>query len=313
MDSSEPQRHAPHPLFEGLTPQLPTRAERRAADRKTRVVRATALGTIPILISGVVAALVGSPVAADANAETRQHPAPPAEPEVDTAAVQSSTGATEHTVSDGESLHSIAALHGIPTAALLALNGLSWRTAVQPGQVLVVSKKPKSSVRSTPVPVTEIAAAPLLRSGQRAVSGNGGGVIAPLSQSMTRNAQIIISVGRELGVPNFGIAIALATAMQESRLENIDYGDRDSVGLFQQRPSSGWGSVAEIMDPRNAAMAFYGGPNSTASTRNRGLLDIPGWQTMSLSRAAQSVQISAFPDAYAQWESSAWNWLFDLT
>ncbi len=313
MDNPEHQHNAPHPLFEGLVPQLPTRAERRAAERKTRIVRATALGTIPLLISGTVAALVGGPIVEDANAETRQHPAPPAEPEVDPATVSSTSGATEHTVTDGESLHSIAAQHGIPTAALLALNGLSWRTAVQPGQVLVVSKKPKTSVRSTPVPVTDITAAPVLRSGQRAVNGNGGGVIAPLSRSMTENARVIISVGRELGVPNFGIAIALATAMQESRLENIDYGDRDSVGLFQQRPSSGWGSIAEIMDPRNAAMAFYGGPNSTASTRNRGLLDIPGWQTMSLSRAAQSVQISAFPDAYAQWESSAWNWLFDLT
>ena len=313
MDTPEPTGHSPHPLFEGLVPQLPTRSERRAAERRVRVIRATVLGTIPIMISGAVAALVGSPVAADANTETRQSPVPPSEPDVVDTQVLSATGATEHTVSEGESLHSIAALHRIPTAALLALNGLSWRTALQPGQILVVGTSPKSSARSGPVPVSNIAAAPVLRSGHRAVSGNGAGVIAPLSPTMKQNARIIVAVGRELGVPNFGIAIALATAMQESRLENIDYGDRDSVGLFQQRPSSGWGSISEIMDPRNAAMAFYGGPNSTASTRNRGLLDIDGWQTMSLARAAQSVQISAFPDAYAQWEASAWNWLFDLT
>jgi hypothetical protein len=140
-----------------------------------------------------------------------------------------------------------------------------------------------------------------------------GGVVTALSAEMTTNARIIIQVGRELGVPNYGIVIALATAAQESHLRNLDYGDRDSVGLFQQRPSSGWGTVSQIRDPRYAARAFYGGPASTTPGSTSGLLDVSGWQRMSLTDAAQAVQRSAFPEAYAKWEVSAWNWLFELT
>lgn len=103
--------------------------------------------------------------------------------------------------------------------------------------------------------------------------------------------------------------VALATAMQESNLYNLasdvlpestqyphqgSGADHDSVGLFQQRPSSGWGTVAELMRPSYAARAFY-----TA------LAEIPGWQGMSVTAAAQAVQISAFPDAYAQHEERA--------
>jgi len=136
-----------------------------------------------------------------------------------------------------------------------------------------------------------------------------GGSITPMSAEMRQNAAIIVRVGRELGVPEYGIVIALATAMQESSLRNISWGDRDSVGLFQQRPSSGWGTVAQIMDPAHAAKLFYVG----RSGYTRGLLDIPGWQSMTLTRAAQAVQISAYPDAYAKWEASAWAWYFELT
>ena len=130
-----------------------------------------------------------------------------------------------------------------------------------------------------------------------------------MSAEMRQNAAIIVRVGRELGVPEYGIVIALATAMQESSLRNISWGDRDSVGLFQQRPSSGWGTVAQIMDPAHAAKLFYVG----RSGYTRGLLDIPGWQSMTLTRAAQAVQISAYPDAYAKWEASAWAWYYELT
>ena len=128
---------------------------------------------------------------------------------------------------------------------------------------------------------------------------------------MATNARIIIQVGRELRIPNYGIVIALSAAAQESKLRNLDYGDLDSVGLFQQRPASGWGTVSQIRDPRYAAKAFYGGPASPCN--NPGLLDIEGWQNMSVTQAAQAVQISGYPNAYAKWEVSAWNWLFDLT
>jgi peptidoglycan DL-endopeptidase CwlO len=108
------------------------------------------------------------------------------------------------------------------------------------------------------------------------------------------NAALIIQVGQQLGMPAYGQQIAVATAMQESRLRNLDHGDRDSLGLFQQRPSMGWGTREQILDPRYASTTFY--------TRLR---DVPNWQQMSLWQAAQSVQHSAFPQAYQQWAQLA--------
>ena len=96
--------------------------------------------------------------------------------------------------------------------------------------------------------------------------------------------------------------IALATSMQESTLMNINYGDRDSLGLFQQRPSQGWGTVAQIQDAVLSTKAFYG---VATHTSNPGLTDISGWQSMSVTAAAQTVQRSCCPDAYAKWESLA--------
>jgi hypothetical protein len=139
------------------------------------------------------------------------------------------------------------------------------------------------------------------------------GSITPLNDERRGNAQIIIDVGRELGVPDYGIVIALATAMQESSLRNINWGDRDSVGLYQQRPSTGWGTVEELLDPAYATRLFLGGASNPNTGRTRGLLDVSGWETMTLTDAAQRVQISAYPQAYAKWEASAWAWLYELT
>ena len=139
------------------------------------------------------------------------------------------------------------------------------------------------------------------------------GAITPLNDTRRANASIIVQVGRDLGIPDYGIVIALATAMQESSLRNIDWGDRDSVGLYQQRPSSGWGSVEQIMDPVFATKAFFGGPSNPNPGRTRGLLDYSGWESMSLTVAAQKVQRSAYPEAYAKWEASAWAWLEELS
>ncbi|MGW2544388.1 C40 family peptidase [Kitasatospora sp. NPDC001574] len=104
-------------------------------------------------------------------------------------------------------------------------------------------------------------------------------------------AQQIVATGIALQVPARGQVIALATAMQESRLRNLSYGDRDSLGLFQQRPSQGWGTPAQLQDPVYASTAFY-----------KALLKVAGWQELPLTVAAQKVQLSGFPDAYAQWE-----------
>ncbi|MFD7712214.1 C40 family peptidase [Streptomyces sp. NPDC059786] len=126
-----------------------------------------------------------------------------------------------------------------------------------------------------------------------------------VTEEQMGNAAIIVHVGEKTKVPDDGLVIAIMTALQESQLRNIDYGDRDSVGLFQQRPSAGWGSVEEIMDPNYSAMAFYGGPNHPSPPNPRGLLGVPNWQQMDKGSAAQAVQVSAFPDAYAKWEGVA--------
>lgn len=140
-----------------------------------------------------------------------------------------------------------------------------------------------------------------------ALIGAGGGsapgtTYGSLSEEQRRNARTIIGVGKGAGVPSYGWVIALATSMQESTLLNINYGDRDSLGLFQQRTSQGWGTEAQILDPVLSSKAFYG---VASHTSNPGLLDISGWQSMSVTRAAQAVQRSCCPDAYAKWESLA--------
>lgn len=140
------------------------------------------------------------------------------------------------------------------------------------------------------------------------VTGADGTAIPGLSTNpadrakQLENAATIISVGVDLGVPARGWVVALATAMQESTLLNLDYGDRDSQGLFQQRPVSGWGTVEQITNPVLASKAFYGRADHT---NNPGLLDITGWEDMPVTVAAQAVQRSAFPLAYAQHEDTA--------
>jgi hypothetical protein len=122
--------------------------------------------------------------------------------------------------------------------------------------------------------------------------GDGGRV--KLSPAQRRNAETIIAVGRKMHVGPRGQEVALATAMQESRLRNLSGGDRDSVGLFQQRPSQGWGTPAQIHKPRYAARQFY-----------QHLKRVRGWKGMQITDAAQTVQRSAFGGAYAQWAGMA--------
>ncbi|MFJ1939102.1 hypothetical protein ACIOGZ_41430 [Kitasatospora sp. NPDC088160] len=114
------------------------------------------------------------------------------------------------------------------------------------------------------------------------------------SERQVRNASTITNVARTRGLSPRAAVIAVATAMQESTLENLDHGDRDSIGLFQQRPSQGWGTTAQITDPVYASNKFY---DSLIKTNN--------WQTRPLTQVAQAVQGSGFPDAYAKWEQSA--------
>lgn len=113
-------------------------------------------------------------------------------------------------------------------------------------------------------------------------------------QEQLPHARTIVASGISLNVPRKGQIIALATAIQESRLRNLNYGDRDSLGLFQQRPSQGWGTAEQIRDPVYASEKFY-----------KALLAVDGWEQLTVTQAAQQVQRSAYPDAYAQWEDLA--------
>ena len=115
-----------------------------------------------------------------------------------------------------------------------------------------------------------------------------------LNDEQIRNANIIASVGRSMGASNRDIVISLMTAMQESTLRNLNYGDRDSLGLFQQRPSQGWGTPAQVTNPEYASRKFF---ESLFRVQNR--------NSMPLTLAAQAVQRSAFPYAYANWQTMA--------
>ena len=186
-------------------------------------------------------------------------------------------------------------------------------------------------------------------------ASNGGGSGTPTTASQEEYVRTIIGVAKAMGVSERGQIIAIMVAFQESGIRNYAntgenrYGynagqgtskstswwmdtakisleyphdakgkDADSVGIFQQRPSAGWGdgggytaassndhgrkSVERLLDPKWSAQAFFGGKGGPA---NKGLTDIKGWESMPLTKAAQTVQISAFPDAYAKWEKQA--------
>lgn len=446
-----------HAVFRGLTPRsqmfLP------ACDTPSRALRTGTLSTVPLLMTSSLATGV---IALPQIAEDKQNTYRAGQEETDTrpglverlhltilpiAHGLLSHGAADapptYTVQDGDTVSSIADRFGIPTPAILTLNGLSWNALLHPGQVLKLTTEPTKKKASSPVRVSEdsylvqygdsistiadrlgistrsllehnqlsenaaifpgqrlgvpgstkatierdamptLAPAPEFILASESVEGDNdqeeletsqptddvfdaadmpltdkpalitvrvgpkpapvkkpapvqapvstpaqstetpassnttgqpvSGTITPLNDERRANAQVIIQVGRELGVSDYGIVIALATAMQESSLRNINWGDRDSLGLFQQRPSSGWGSAEQIMDPAYSTRLFFGGPSNPNKGRTRGLLDISGWQNMALTDAAQRVQISAYPQAYAKWEPSAWAWLYELT
>ena len=123
-----------------------------------------------------------------------------------------------------------------------------------------------------------------------------------LSPVQSDNAALLTAVSVRRALPARAATIAIATALQESKLVNLSYGDRDSVGLFQQRPSQGWGTAEQIMDPVYSAGRFYDG-----------LVAIAGYQDLPITDAAQKVQRSAFPEAYAQHEALARAWASALT
>ncbi|MBC7518288.1 MAG: LysM peptidoglycan-binding domain-containing protein [Microbacteriaceae bacterium] len=198
-----------------------------------------------------------------------------------------SRATTSHVIKKGETIAAIADRYRMSVQDILTANGLGWSSIIYAGRELSIPA----------------IAAPR-------VDANG---VTILTKEMAANAREILAVADSLGVNRRGKIIALATAMQESSLRNLPYGDRDSLGLFQQRPSTGWGSPTQVTTPAYAARLFFGGPRNPNAGITRGLLDILNWQNLTLTQAAQAVQRSAFPDAYAKWETSATAWVKALT
>lgn len=156
------------------------------------------------------------------------------------------------------------------------------------------------------------------------------GTPVTLGRTQLTHAATIITTGAGIaGVGQPGVRVALMAGLTESRLrmlantgtypESASYpndgngSDNDSLGIFQMRPQAGWGTVAELMDPHYQARAFYGGPDGPNRGSPRGLLDIPGWQQLDPGTAAQSVEVSAYPDRYQNWEPVADAILIALT
>ena len=131
---------------------------------------------------------------------------------------------------------------------------------------------------------------PARLTGSCTVAGTG----LTLTAEQAASAATIAAVGRFRGLPERAVVIALATAQQESGMRNLDYGDRDSLGLFQQRPSQGWGSAEQVRDPVYSAGTFYDG-----------LVQVRNWESLRLTDAAQRVQRSGFPEAYQKHEPLA--------
>jgi LysM repeat protein len=226
------------------------------------------------------------------------HSSAPAAAPVSAAPVPASTApaaSTTHTIATGDTISGVAAAAGVSVQAVLDANGLGWSSIIYPGQVLAL---PTSAPAPAPAPVLASYVTPI--------------VPKVLTEEMRANASIIVATGRAAGASDYGLVIALAAAAQESGLRNVRYGDRDSLGLFQQRPSAGWGTPEQVLDPVRASQAFFGGPGNPNRGITRGLLDIPGWESMTVTQAAQAVQISAYPDFYAKWEAPARSWLAEL-
>ncbi|MFJ1541827.1 hypothetical protein ACIODS_25125 [Micromonospora chalcea] len=174
--------------------------------------------------------------------------------------------------------------------SILGIAGLAFTGGVFAGPVAAHAAEATASVK--PVTAT-VQSDKLIPHG---VQGHQSRI--DLNDEQTANVKAIIAATKKAGMDERAAVVSIATALQESKLENLghlgDRNDHDSQGLFQQRPSSGWGTVEQITDPEYSTTAFL-----------KGLKQVDGWQDMPLTKAAQTVQVSAYPDHYAQWEQQA--------
>jgi hypothetical protein len=162
-------------------------------------------------------------------------------------------------------------------AVLVAILGIGVVMALIAGGVVLWS-----AYNKTPLPIDD-----------RCVA-TAGGHTTTIDPEQARNAAIIAGMSIKRGLVPRAASIALATAYQESGIRNLDHGHADSIGLFQQRPSKGWGTIEQIMDPWYSAREFY-----------RAMERIKNWRTRDINDVAQAVQRSAYPDAYRQHEANA--------
>lgn len=125
---------------------------------------------------------------------------------------------------------------------------------------------------------------------------------ASLSGEQKANAETIISVGQQFKIPKRGWIVAVAAAMGQSQLQNLDTGTKDARGLFQQRPSQGWGTAADVLDPVASTKAFYG---VSSQTLNSGLWQIRGWESMTIGQAAQAVLVAPSSAPYDKYVTLA--------
>ncbi|MFI7430019.1 hypothetical protein ACIBPB_23760 [Micromonospora sp. NPDC049836] len=180
--------------------------------------------------------------------------------------------------------------------SVLGIAGLAFTGGVFAGPIAAHADTP--TMQAKPVAAVQ-ADKPSVDKGKLIPHGvQGAQSRIDLSDEQTANAKAIIAATKKAGLPERAAVISIATSLQESKLENLghlgDKNDHDSLGLFQQRPSSGWGTPEQITDPEYATLAF-----------EKGLKQVDGWQDLPLTVAAQTVQVSAYPDAYAQWEQQA--------
>ncbi|WP_091107231.1 hypothetical protein [Micromonospora citrea] len=187
-------------------------------------------------------------------------------------------------------------MNTIMRKSVLGIAGLAFAGGVFAGPATAHAASP---VEGTPVTVAVQADKPGADKGKLIPHGvQGAQSRIDLSDEQVGNVKAIVAATKKAGMDERAAVVAIATALQESKLENLGHlgerNDHDSQGLFQQRPSSGWGTVEQITDPEYSTMAFL-----------KGLKQVDGWQDMPLTKAAQTVQVSAYPDHYAQWEQQA--------
>ncbi|GAA4566818.1 hypothetical protein GCM10023176_17730 [Micromonospora coerulea] len=184
-------------------------------------------------------------------------------------------------------------MNTIMRKSVLGIAGLAFTGGVFAGPVAAHAAAPAVDAKPAAVQADKPDVGKLIPHGVQGAQSK-----ITLNDEQTANVEAIIAATKKAGLPQRAAVISIATSLQESKLENLghlgDRNDHDSLGLFQQRPSSGWGTPEQITDPEYSTLAFL-----------KGLKQVDGWQDMPLTEAAQTVQVSAYPDAYAQWEQQA--------